>query len=90
LPVRRRCTVRSGITTTSSWSEPMAGLALGRQQADHLAGKLLDADFAAHRVLAAEQLAAHRPADDAHRLAGTLLVSLKVRPAASTQLPARK
>jgi hypothetical protein len=68
----------------------MADWPLAEQQSDHLAGELLDADLAADRILPAEQLAAHRFADDAHCLAGTLLVSLNIRPAASTQLPARK
>jgi len=67
--VRRRCTVRSGITTVSSWSDPMADLAFGLQEADHLAGKLLDANLAPHRILLTEKIVAHRFADDAHRLA---------------------
>ena len=55
------------------------------QQADHLATEGLDADFVAEGVAVIEKLLPHRLADDAHGLAGALLVVEKL-PACS-QLP---
>src|SRR5690606_20514589 len=52
----------------------------GLEQADHFAGKLLDADLAAYRVLPAEQLLPHGFADHADRLPCPLLGLVEVTP----------
>jgi hypothetical protein len=67
-----------------------AALALGGQDADHLARELLDAQLLAQPRCcrgAAEDLAPHGFADDADRRTGALLVGAKRRPLASFQLP---
>ena len=66
LPAMRRCTVRSGMRTRSSWSCPTMDWPLD-VSTPITCRDLADADLRAERVLLPEQLVAHGLADDADR-----------------------
>ena len=73
LPVRRRCTVRSGMSTTSSWSRPIADWPFDSSRPITSQENCLTRISLPTGFSPAEQLVAHGLADDADRLAGALL-----------------
>ncbi len=75
----RRWKTLSGIMTTSSWSLPMP-LCPSRQDADHLAGDVADADGLVDSGRRSEELGAHRFADEADGLPPRSSEARKVRP----------